>query len=70
MKERNEDVRTAKSLFAEYTRLKKRAEVPGIPPIEKEYTMKMVNTVKSRIDFRLLAPHKKEEPKDDVYYRS
>jgi hypothetical protein len=67
MKE-NEDVRTAKSLYAEYQRLLKRADNPIIPKIEQEYTMNMVNRVKSKINFNLLTPKKKEKEKEYEEY--
>lgn len=59
MKE-SEDMKRAKSLFAEYQRFMKRAETPNLPQIEKDYTMSMVYSTKSRIDWDLLN-HKRKE---------
>jgi hypothetical protein len=60
-KEKNTDLQTAKSLHAEYQMLLKRATREGISPIERDYTMNMVNRTKSKINFELLKPHKKSE---------
>jgi hypothetical protein len=67
MKRQPEDIRTAKSLYAEYKMLLKRANNPAIPKIEQEYTMNMVNRVKSRINFDLLNPQKKQQNEYEEY---
>jgi hypothetical protein len=64
MRESNE-VKTAKSLNAEYQRLLKRANTPNLPKSEVNYTMNMVNKVKSRINFDLLNPKKNSEIEDE-----
>jgi hypothetical protein len=61
----SEEVKTAKSLNAEYIRLLKRANTPNLPKSEVNYTMNMVNRVKSRINFDLLNPKKKSETEDE-----
>jgi hypothetical protein len=59
-REKNKDLQTAKSLYKEYQKLLKRAQLPGLPKCEVEYTMNMVYHTKSKINFDLLENKKKE----------
>jgi len=63
-RERNEDVKTAKSLYREYKMLQNRLR-DDTPEIEKAYTLNMINSVKSRINFSLLESKKKTVEEDE-----
>jgi hypothetical protein len=62
--------KTALSLNKEYLMLKKYADRPGAEKIESDYYNRMAAATSSKIDWRLLKPHKKvqeEESYDEEF---
>jgi hypothetical protein len=62
-----EDVRTAKSLYAEYQILQKYAD-RALVPLEQEYYQGMANRTRSRINFKLLGTQKKKRYEEEENY--
>jgi hypothetical protein len=67
MREKNEQVRNARSLYSEYKILESRLKHSNLPKIEIDYTTNMINSIKSRIDFSLLESHKKTDIQENEY---
>jgi hypothetical protein len=62
-----EDVRTAKSLYAEYQILQKYA-TKALIPLEQEYYQGMANRTRAKINFKLLGTQKKRRSEEEDYY--